>query len=115
MTELIYKIIRRAEWEQAIKAGAYTGSIDDRRDGFLHFSAASQVRTTFDKHFSNETELLIVSVDAARLGSKVKWEVSRGGEKFPHLYGVLALEAVQSAVPIRRDAQGRPIFPPEIS
>ena len=109
---MIYKIMRKKEWDEAKASGVFKGSPDDLRDGFIHFSAAHQVRATFDKHFAGETDLLLVSVDPASLGDQLRWEVSRGGAKFPHLYGELPLRAATSVIEIRRDAW--PILPPEI-
>ena len=114
MTDRVYKIARQTEWEEIAHTGHFTGSADDRRDGYIHLSAAAQVRTTWDKYFRNENNLLLVALEAVRLGPALKWETSRGGEKFPHLYAALPIEWVHSVVPIRRDDDGRPIFPPEI-
>src|SRR5215472_7164952 len=111
---MIFKIVRRQEWEEAETSGAFRGSPDDKRDGFIHFSAAHQLRGTLEKHFAGEDGLLIVACDPGALGQSLKWEVSRGGEKFPHLYGELALKLVGSVSEIHRDASGRPILPPEI-
>jgi uncharacterized protein (DUF952 family) len=85
----IYKICPAAAWRDALRAGAYRGSADDRRDGFIHFSAASQVAGTLAKHFAGQSGLLLIAVDEDALGPALKWEPSRGGELFPHLYGDL--------------------------
>lgn len=110
----IYKIARPEEWAEAEGTGLFTGSPDDRRDGYLHFSAADQVRETARKHFGSEDMLLLVAVDASALGPALRWEVSRGGARFPHLYGPLPLSAVTSVVPVRRGAEGEFAFPSEI-
>jgi uncharacterized protein (DUF952 family) len=114
MTEFIYKLFRKAEWEQAKTSTAFAGSADDLRDGFLHFSTAGQVRRTCDRYFFGENDLVLAAVDASPLGEALKWDVSRGGAKFPHLYRPLNLHEVHSVFEIRRDANGHPIFPPEI-
>jgi uncharacterized protein (DUF952 family) len=114
MTQMVYKIARASEWEEIAKTGRFTGSPDDHRDGYIHLSAASQVRTTCDKRFAGENNLLLVAVESDRLGPALKWEASRGGEQFPHLYAALASGCVRSVIPIVREADGRPIFPPEI-
>lgn len=114
MTEWVYKIARKSEWDEIGKTGSFTGSADDRRDGFIHLSSADQVLTTCDKYFSDENNLLLVALETERLGASLKWEMSRGGEKFPHLYAALPIAWVHSVVPIRRGDDGRPIFPPEI-
>lgn len=93
--KLIYKICTSTEWNQACENGAYTGSSDDLRDGFIHFSAWEQVKGTYDKYFANQSDLVIVTVDINKLPpEKLKWEISRNGEKFPHLYGDLCMDAV---------------------
>jgi uncharacterized protein (DUF952 family) len=101
MNETIYKLFRRAEWDSFQKSKEFHGSPDDLRDGFIHFSASHQARTTFDKYFSMERNPLLASVDASGLGDALKWEVSRGGQKFPHLYGVLGLADVRASFEIR--------------
>src|SRR5438045_7049524 len=91
----IYKICTDAEWREAERAGTYRGSAVDRRDGFIHFSTAEQAAETAAKHFAGQRDLVLVAVDADALGDKLKWEPSRGGALFPHLYGELAVRAVQ--------------------
>jgi uncharacterized protein (DUF952 family) len=92
---LIYKLVSAAEWQEAERAGVYTGSADDRRDGFIHCSAADQVAETATKWFAGVPDLLLIAVDAEALGSTLKWEPARGGALFPHIYGVLPLSAVR--------------------
>ena len=114
MAQAVYKIARQSEWGEAERSGIYTGSPDDKRDGFIHLSSAAQVRTTCAIHFAGEGDLLLVSLEAERLGPSLKWEASRKGDMFPHLYGPLRLADVQSVFAIRTDADGRALFPPEI-
>lgn len=114
MPSWIYKIAREVEWDEIRQTGRFTGSPDDRRDGYIHLSTAGQVRATCDKWFRDENNLLLVALDPGELGPALKWEVSRGGEKFPHLYAALAIARVHSVVPIRRGDDGRAIFPLEI-
>jgi uncharacterized protein (DUF952 family) len=111
MGELVYKIARKAEWDEAQETGVFTGSADDKRDGFVHLSSAAQLRATCAIHFAGERDLLLVAVDADRLGPALKWEPSRKGESFPHLYGPLRLADVQSVTTISNDIDGRVIFP----
>ena len=111
MSDIVYKIARKTEWDDAKTAGIFTGSADDKRDGFIHLSSASQVRATCAIHFAGEKDLLLVAVDAERLGPALKWEPSRKGERFPHLYGPLRLADVQSVITILTDIDGRAIFP----
>src|SRR5258706_1551587 len=111
---MIFKIVRRKEWDEATKAGVFSGSSDDRADGFINCPAAHQLRATCDKHFAAEEGLLLIAVEPAALSEALRWNVSRGGDKFPHLYAELPLSFVQSVIEIGRDAMGRPIFPPGI-
>lgn len=97
---VLYKIMPRQDWETAQANGIYEGSEVDRRDGFIHLSAARQVRATARKHFSGQGDLLLVSVREDALGKSLKWEVSRGGDLFPHIYGNLPLNAVSEVVPL---------------
>jgi len=105
MTDLIYKIVPRAEWEAS--AGDYEGSAHDKADGFLHFSTAAQLPETLRRYYANAGELILVAASAASLGAALKWEHSpTRGEDFPHLYGVLTCDAMKWARPIMRDADG---------
>ena len=90
----IYKICPALAWREAERQGVYRGSADDIRDGFIHFSTASQVAETARKHFFGQTGLFLIAVDAAMLGDALRWEPSRNDELFPHLYGELDLGAV---------------------
>lgn len=85
----IYKIVSETDWAAAEAVGAYAGSADDRRDGYIHLSAEDQWRATADKWFAGQTGLLLVAFEAEALGPGLKWEPSRGGALFPHLYGPL--------------------------
>lgn len=107
----IYKIVPSALWREAEGAGRFAGSEADRRDGFIHFSTAAQVAETAAKHFAGQSGLLLVGVDAARLGDALRWEPSRGAELFPHLYGALELAAVTRVTPLPLGADGRHCFP----
>jgi len=114
MGQIVYKIARQQEWDEAERTRVFTGSRDDERDGFIHLSSAAQVRATCAIHFAGERNLLLIAVDTERLSPALKWEPSRKGEMFPHLYGPLRLADVQSVSEIRADIGGRAIFPPEI-
>lgn len=111
MSETVYKICSHEDWRRAAEAGEYTGSEDDRRDGFIHFSTADQVAETAAKHFSGQNDLVLVAVDAAQLGDKLKWEPARGGDLFPHLYGAMPVGAVQSVDPLPLGLDGVHRFP----
>jgi uncharacterized protein (DUF952 family) len=93
---LVYKVLRAPEWAQMQAQGVFKGSPDDQRDGFIHFSTAEQLEGTIERHFAGERDLVVLEVDAAALGDALRWEPSRGGALFPHLYGELALDAVRS-------------------
>ena len=108
----LYKIIAAAHWRAAEHDGIFRGAADDLRDGFIHFSTAAQVEETVAKYFSGQDDLLLISVDGARLGGALKWEPSRGGALFPHLYGELALSAVTKVERLPLLPKGRHNFPP---
>jgi uncharacterized protein (DUF952 family) len=97
---VLYKIMSKKEWETAQAQGIYEGSEVDRKDGFIHLSAAHQVRTTAQKHFSGKSDLVLISVREENLGPSLKWEASRGSELFPHIYGPLQLDAVGETAPL---------------
>ena len=98
----IYKICDRNTWEQARAGGRYFGSGDDARDGFIHLSAPDQVAGTLERHFADRDDLLLIGVDVRRLGQALRWEPSRGGALFPHLYEPLDFAAVVSEMPLVR-------------
>jgi uncharacterized protein (DUF952 family) len=109
----LYKIVAAAHWRAAQHDRIFRGSAVDLRDGFIHFSTAGQVEDTAAKHFADQNDLLLLlSVDAAQLGALLKWEPSRGGVLFPHLYGELAISAVTKVEPLPLAPNGRHIFPP---
>lgn len=111
-TTLIYKIAPRALWQAAEAAGRFEGAPVDLKDGFIHFSTAAQVAETAARHFAGQPDLLLVAVHAERLDpARLRWEPSRGGALFPHLYGALALDAVASVRPLPLDGEGHHIFP----
>jgi uncharacterized protein (DUF952 family) len=97
---VLYKIMSWQEWETAQAQGIYKGSEVDRREGFIHLSAAHQVRATAQKHFLWKTDLLLLSVREEDLGQSLKWDVSRGGDLFPHIYGPLPISAVSEVIPL---------------
>ncbi len=107
----IYKICETSQWRAAEEAGVFRGAAVDARDGFIHFSTAAQVVETAAKHFAGAADLMLVAVDADALDGALKWEVSRGGDLFPHLYGALPLGAVRWAKPLPLGPGGRHLFP----
>jgi uncharacterized protein (DUF952 family) len=108
----LYKICPAPLWRDAECDGTFRGSPVDLRDGFIHFSTAAQVAETAARHFAGASDLVLVRVDAGRLGDRVKWEPSRGGALFPHLYGALDLTAVTWVAPLPLGPDGRHNFPP---
>ena len=114
MTNLIYHICRRDEWYAAQETGSYDGSSQDIEDGFIHFSTAAQVRTSAAKHRWGQTDLVLLTVDPEVLASTLKWEPSRGGQLFPHLYGSLKVSGVLRADPIDLSDDGNHIFPEHV-
>jgi uncharacterized protein (DUF952 family) len=104
----IYKILRRDEWQAAQQRGSFEGSAVDHRDGYIHFSTAEQARETAEKHFQGQADLVVLEVDVAPLGAALKWEPSRGGALFPHLYGVLSPAHVRAVHDASLDADGIP-------
>jgi uncharacterized protein (DUF952 family) len=100
MSTRAYKILTAGQWAAWQAAGRFTGAPIDIEDGYIHLSAADQVAETAEKYFSGLQELVLVEVDLMMLGEDVRWEPSRGGQLFPHVYGVIPLAAVTKASPI---------------
>lgn len=114
MEPFIYTLVRLADWRAAEAAGAYAGSADDARDGFLHFSTAAQVRGSAAKHRAGVPDLMLVEADVAALGAALRWEAAAGGKRpglFPHLYAALPLSAVTRVVALPLGADGVHAFP----
>ncbi|WP_042696227.1 DUF952 domain-containing protein [Azospirillum sp. B506] len=108
---IIHHMCRADEWDAARPAGRYPGSSQDVQDGFIHFSTAAQVVESAAKHRAGQDGLLLLTVDAGRLGDALRWEPSRGGQLFPHLYGPLPVDAVLRADPLPLGRDGRHVFP----
>jgi uncharacterized protein (DUF952 family) len=109
---LIYHLAREAEWQHGLSIGRYDGSADDRRDGFLHFSTGAQVVVSAAKHRAGERDVRLVAVDPDRLGPALRWEESRGGALFPHLYAPLDPALVAWTRPLPLGENGQHVFPP---
>ncbi|QTL02818.1 DUF952 domain-containing protein [Aquabacter sp. L1I39] len=108
---VVFKITPAAPWALAEAAGRFEGAPVDLADGYIHFSTADQVVETAAKHFAGQADLLLVAVDATLLGEGLRWEPSRGGALFPHLYGPLPLTAVRWVKPLPLGADGAHAFP----
>ncbi len=106
----IYKICPASLWREAERAGVFLGMPIDRQDGYIHFSAADQVAETAAKHFAGVRDLVLVAVEAEALGPMLKWEPSRGGALFPHLFRSMPMSAVLWVKPLPLDAGGRHVF-----
>jgi uncharacterized protein (DUF952 family) len=115
MADPIYHVCKWDEWRRAEAAGAYEGSSQDQADGFIHFSSAATVVESVAKHRAGQADLVLLAVDPDRLGPALKWEPSRGGLLFPHLYGKLPVGAVLSARDLPLGADGSHVFPAELT
>jgi uncharacterized protein (DUF952 family) len=100
MAEPVYKVCGEAEWQNAVATGSWLGSADDLRDGFIHFSLAHQLEATLGKYFAGRVDLRLVRFDPADLGSLLRYEPSRSGDLFPHLYGPLDTTLALSVKPV---------------
>ncbi len=115
MSTLVYKITGRAEWAAAEATGVYSGAPVDLADGFIHFSTGTQARETAAKHFAGRDDLLLVALEAEDFGSALKWEPSRGGALFPHLYGTFDPRDVAWVRPLLLGADGVHVFSEDIA
>jgi uncharacterized protein (DUF952 family) len=112
---LIYKICPEQLWRDAELAGSFNGAAIDLADGYIHFSTGGQLRETAEKHFAGQSGLLLIAVDDTALGSALRYEPSRGGALFPHLYSALAPKIVRWIAPLATGTNGSPVIPEDIS
>ena len=110
MAKPIYKVLARELWQQALQSGKFTGAAIDIEDGYIHFSTAHQLVETVRKHFAAQTDLLVIEFDSGDFGDALRWEVSRGGDKFPHLYMSLDTELAQSIYELPLSSGGQHDF-----
>ena len=108
---VIFKVLSTDQWKIAEDQGEFHGAAIDLSDGYIHFSTPEQVQETVAKHFAGQTDLLLIGVDPSKLGDELKWEPSRGGALFPHLYSTLKLDSVVSVDELPLGKDGRHIFP----
>jgi uncharacterized protein (DUF952 family) len=113
--ERLYHLCPRPAWEAAQKRGVYDGGRGSAPDAFIHLSTRDQVIESAALHFAGASDLLLLTLDAGALGSGLRWEASRGGARFPHLYGDLPLGAVLAAEPLPLGADGRHVFPGHVA
>jgi len=111
----VYKIVAAHLWQAAESSGVFAGAGIDLNDGFIHLSTAAQARRTAQLYFAGQDDLVLVAADSAQLGDALKYEPSRDGDLFPHLYGALPLTAVVSARPLALGSDGNHIFPDDVS
>ena len=104
--DYIYKILRQKEWEELQRLGEFRGSADDHRDGFIHLSTKAQIQGTLDKHYQDGGDIILAEVRAGDLGG-LKYEISRGGAEFPHLYGMLSAKHITRHWVLSPDSKGR--------
>jgi uncharacterized protein (DUF952 family) len=107
---VVYKIVATEEWAKAQAAGVFAGASVDRADGFIHFSTAEQAPETASKWFAGRGDLTLAAIDAEALGKDLRWEPSRGGALFPHLYAPLPMGAVLWARPLSLGSDGAHVF-----
>lgn len=107
---VVFKIVATEEWAKAQAAGVFAGAAIDRADGFIHFSTAEQAPETAAKWFAGRGDLTLAAIDAEALGKALRWEPSRGGALFPHLYGPLPMSAVVWARPLPLGSDGAHVF-----
>ena len=110
----VYKILSGTDWRVAQAHGVWDGSDDDRRDGYIHLSCADQLAGTASKYFRNKPDLVLAAFDAERLGAALRWEPSRGGALFPHLYARLDPTLALWWRPLALAADGAPVLPSEL-
>ncbi|WP_332659754.1 DUF952 domain-containing protein [Brevundimonas sp.] len=106
MSDVAYKLVDRTEWSAARADGAYAGSAIDRADGYIHLSTADQLAETARRHYAGRADLMLVALDLRPLGDNLKWEASRGGALFPHVYAPLPVSAAIGERPLSVDADG---------
>jgi len=111
---LVFKICAAKDWDKAETQGFYEGSAVDRRDGFIHLSAEGQVHETARRHFAGQDGLVLIAFEAGELAEALKWEPSRDGQLFPHVYGRLDAALAKWAKPLPRGPDGH-VFPHELS
>lgn len=119
MPKMVYKVCPARDWSEAVTDRQYLGSADDHRDGFIHLSTATQLPGTLKRHYRDadgrgRTGLVLVVLDASRLGDALKWESARDGSLFPHLYGPLDPGLAVQSIPLDVGADGRHVLPGDL-
>lgn len=106
-----YKVLTAPQMAELLDQGSFAGAPIDLADGYIHLSTAAQLTETVDKHFAGQVDLYVAAVDLTRLGDAVRWEESRGGQLFPHIYAALPLSAITAHGPLQRDSDGAVLLP----
>lgn len=115
MEPTVYKVCSQNAWNDARQRGAFTGSPDDLRDGYIHLSTARQLPGTLAKHFAGQIDLVLISFQSETLGAALRWEPSRAGELFPHYYGDLPAVLALSVAPLPLGASGIHVLPEDLA
>lgn len=114
MGQAVYKVCTATDWAAAVRNGVYAGSADDRRDGFIHLSTAEQLAGTLARHFAGIKDLVLIGFDMRAIGPSLRFEASRKGELFPHVYGTLDPALARSTQPLPVAADGAHILPGDL-
>ena len=113
--QFVFKVMPRAAWEDAYRSGVFIGSADDVRDGYIHLSTREQIAGTLAKHFRDKHDLVLIQFETHILGEALRWEVSRGGELFPHLYAALPTANPDTVFALALGTDGVPVLPKEFA
>jgi uncharacterized protein (DUF952 family) len=113
--QFVFKVVTRAAWNDACRQGAFAGSADDARDGFIHLSTREQLAGTLAKHFRGQDGLVLIQIETQLLGEQLRWEESRGGDKFPHLYTALPTDIACAVHALALGPDGAPMLPKELA
>ena len=113
--QFVYKVVPRAAWEAACRTGTYEGSADDRRDGYIHLSLREQLAGTLAKHFRGQDDLVLIQFETRALGEALRWEISRGGQLFPHLYAGLPTREAMAVRSLLPGKDGIPMLPEDLA
>jgi uncharacterized protein (DUF952 family) len=111
MKRFVYKVATRADWEAACKIGRFSGSADDRRDGYIHLSTAEQLDGTLAKHFAGQSDLVLIAICLPDIEPSLRWEASGSGKVYPHLYADLPISTATRVVPLPLGTDGRHLIP----
>ena len=111
----IYKILTPDQWSAFQSDASFAGAPIDLSDGYIHFSTAEQAKETADKYFADHNDIVLLELDAEAFAENLKWEPSRGGALFPHLYATLSIESIQESWTMQRGSDGMFSYPDELN